>query len=326
MIQGPLDNAAPLPNNETIVPTVNPLTPARKRPARVPGLVGTSAAFIVPDNIRKKFAEGWVVHIPLTFLTDKGCLMKDKSTVSLSQDVLTIDNATGTIQTSSTSLANEGELDLTFDEWHQAWRRLLDLIRNFLPHEYPLWEIHYSFILNNENRAKLWPIYLAYDAEIRKRAVQTGIDPSQFSIAIWNDLEHRYATKKVLAIVRADLRQQSSQLQSDKNKPCNRSSFRETQQSISDPTKTGRCIFCGDCTRNHLSRNCTATCTSNGLPCHLYRQEPFGTRQSKLGKRYCYAWNGPSGCEDGSTCNRGEHLCTLCGANSHAAQQCGAVP
>ena len=114
------------------------MTPARKRPARVPGLVSTSAAFIVPDNVRKKFTEGWVVHVPLTFLTNKGCLMKDKLTVNLSQDVLTIDNATGTIQTSSTSLADEGELDLTFDEWHQAWRRLLDLIRNFLPHEYPL--------------------------------------------------------------------------------------------------------------------------------------------------------------------------------------------
>jgi hypothetical protein len=326
-IQGQLGDAVHVPdiNNNLTASATNPLTSPRKRPARIPGLVGTSAAYLVPDNIRKKFIEGWTVHVPLTFLTDKGCLLKDKSAVNLSQDFLTIDNSTGTIQTSSTSLADEGELDLTFDEWHQAWRRLLDLIRTFIPHEFLLWEIHYSFILNKENRAELWPVYLAYDTEIRKRAVQTAIDPSQFSIAIWNDLEYRYTAKKVLAIVRSDLKQQSGRAASDKNKPRNKGSFRDARQPSSESAKAGRCIFCGDRTKDHISRNCTATSCVNGVPCHMHRVEPSGTRQSKSGKRYCYAWNGLSGCEDGSSCSRGEHLCTLCGASVHTAQQCTVV-
>ena len=52
-----------------------------------------------------------------------------------------------------------------------------------------MWETHYLIILNNDNRAELWPVYLAYDVEIRKRATQSAIDPSEFSIAIWNDLK-----------------------------------------------------------------------------------------------------------------------------------------
>jgi hypothetical protein len=313
--------------------------PSRKRPTRTPGLAGTNAAFLVPDNIRRKFFDGWVVHVPLTFLTDKGCLLKDKLTAGASQDLLTIDGATGRIQSSSRPLSDVGELDLTFDEWHQAWRRLLDLIKTFLPTEFLLWEIHYSYILNNENRAELWPLYLAYDAEIRRRATQLPIDPSVFSIGIWNDLEARYTAKKVLSMVHAEFKQypgrspsfqqdnplNSHTHQQNSRYPSQASSFRNHQFSSSDASKTGRCIFCGDRSKNHLSRNCTAACNTNGTPCHLHRVEPSGTRQSKSGKRYCYAWNGPSGCDKNTACRRGEHCCTLCGSTSHTAQHCDVV-
>jgi hypothetical protein len=145
--------------------------------------------FLVPDNIRKKFSDGWNVHVPLIFLTDKGCLLKDKPTIGGSCELLTIDSITGQIQTSSKPLSDAGELDLTFDEWHQAWRRLLELIETYIPDELQMWKIHHSFILNNDNRAELWPLYLAYDAEVRKKATQLPIDPSVFMIGIWNDLE-----------------------------------------------------------------------------------------------------------------------------------------
>ena len=170
----------------------NPLTPSHKRPARTPSLAGTNAAFLVPDNIRKKFMDGgWSSHIPLTYLTDKGCLFKDKSSTVSAQDLLTIDPTSGTIQTTSTSPSDEGELDLTFDEWHQAWRQLLYLIKTYLPDEFLMWETHYLFILNSENHAELWPLYLAYDTEIQKRTTCFSFDPSVFSIGIWNDLELR---------------------------------------------------------------------------------------------------------------------------------------
>ena len=305
-------------------------TSSRRRPVRTPGLAGTNAAFLVPDHIRKKFADGWNVHVPLTFLTDKGCLLKNKPIIAASQEILTIDNVTGQIQTSSKPLTDDGELDLTFDEWHQAWRRLLELIRTFVPTESLMWEIHYSYILNNENRAEMWPLYLAYDAEIRKRATQLPIDPSVFSIGIWNDLESRYTAKKVLSIVQSDLKHLTNRTPANNDKqnprtPSQNTSFRGQNPSPTDSPKTGRCIFCGDRSKTHLSRNCVASCNTNGIPCHLHRAEPSGTRQSKSGKRYCFAWNGPSSCDKGSACRRGEHLCTLCGSTSHTAQQCDAT-
>jgi hypothetical protein len=168
-----------------------PVTPSHSRcPSRIPGLVGSNAAFLVPDYVRKEFAKGWINHVPLAYLTDKGCLLKNKPSVAASQEILTVDSITGQIQTTSTSFSDDGELDL---------------IRPFFPDEFLMWEVHYNFILNNENRAELWPLYLAYDVEIRRRSTQNGIDPSQFSIGIWNDLEVRYTAKKVLSIVQSDL-------------------------------------------------------------------------------------------------------------------------
>jgi hypothetical protein len=331
-IQNPPCNTVPVAPLHNTLPAVDTITPSRRRPDRTPGLVGTNAAFLVPDHIRKKFADGWSVHIPLTFLTDKGCTLRDKPSAAATHELLTIDSVTGRIQTSSKPLSDFGELDMTFDEWHQAWRRLLDLIRTFLPQEFLMWEKHYSRILNSENRAEMWPLYLAYDAEIRRRSTQLPIDPSLFSIGIWNDLEIRYTAKKVLSMVQSDLKQHPARTSSaPADTPQNPratgqgSSFRGQQASSADTSKTGRCIFCGSRTKDHLSRNCPASCNTNGVPCHLHRTEPSGTRQSKSGKRYCFAWNGPSGCDRGSSCNRGEHLCTLCGSSAHTAQLCDAV-
>ena len=269
------------------VPPADPLTPVRRRPALIPGLVGTNAAFLVPDHIRKKFAEGWTSHVPRTYLTDKGCLFKNKSLSNPTQDVLTFDASTGQVTATSKSLPDNGELEMTFDEWHQAWRRLLDLIKSFIPQDFLAWEVHYLFILNSENRAEMWPLYLAYDAEIHQRTTRFGIDPSKFSIGIWNDLETRYTAKKVLSIVHADMRHRSdcsmhSQLTPLSSTPrdlSQGSSFR-TNRTLLDNPKTGRCIFCGCRAKTHLSHNCTATCYANGSSCHLARQEPFGTRVS----------------------------------------------
>jgi hypothetical protein len=335
-----IENALPTIGNQFPTPINNPTTPTRKRPTRTLGLVGTNAAFLVPDFIRKRFSEGWNVHVPLTFLTDKGCLLKDKAAANSSLDILTIDNTSGRILASAKPLSDEGEMDLTFDEWHQAWRRLLELIKTFLPDEFLLWEVHYSFILLNENRAEMWPVYLAYDIEIRKRATQLSIDPSQFSIGIWNDLEARYTAKKVYSLVQSDLKQytnnysprfqQSNQQSRDSNQTprnSNRtSSFRSyNQRGQQQDNHSARCIFCGDRTKSHISRNCSVTSNVNGNPCHLIKQGSSGNRQNKAGKSYCYAWNGLSGCDQTSLCRRGEHWCTLCGSTFHNAQRCDIV-
>jgi hypothetical protein len=158
---------------------------------------------------------------------------------------------------------------MTFDEWHQAWQRLLDLIKTYFPDEFLMWEVHYNFILNNESRAESWPLYLAYDVEIRRRSTQQGIDPSVFSIGIWNDLEVRYNAKKVYSLVQSDLKTRApSGKQKSRNSNQEGSSFRDHQTALNS-SKTGRCIFCGNRSKLHLSRNCIAACNTSGVPCFL---------------------------------------------------------
>jgi hypothetical protein len=94
------------------------------------------------------------------------------------QDYITIDDTSGRFMSTAKPLPSDGELDLSFDEWHQAWQRLLDLIARYAPQEHQFWLIHYEFILNKENRAELWPLYLSYDTEIRKRSTFDSLDPS----------------------------------------------------------------------------------------------------------------------------------------------------
>ena len=177
-----------------------------KRLAHIPGLTGSNTSYMIPENIRKKLTDGWYSHVPLTYLTDKHCEFKNKSTLNVSQDILSFDPSSGQVITTSRVLHDNGELELLFDKWHQAWRWLLELIKDHLPQEYPLWEVHYTQIMNSENRSELWPLYLAYDAEIHKRTTQFAIDPSIFSIGIWNDLEVRYSHKKTLSMVWNDLK------------------------------------------------------------------------------------------------------------------------
>ena len=58
------------------------------------------------------------------------------STASSAQDMLTLIN--GHILTNLKPLSDDSELNLTFNEWHQAWQHLLDLIKSYLPKEFLL--------------------------------------------------------------------------------------------------------------------------------------------------------------------------------------------
>jgi hypothetical protein len=82
-------------------------------------LLGTSTAYLVPDNIHKKFIDRWNVHVSFMFLTDKECLFKDKSTANSTHDILIL--VDGHILTNPKPLSDDGELNLIFNEWHQAW-------------------------------------------------------------------------------------------------------------------------------------------------------------------------------------------------------------
>ena len=106
----------------------------------------SGGGYIVPDAIREKFAK-WEVHIPLTYLMDKFCASQPATQSSLSDILMVVD---GQVTTKSKVLSPASELDMTFDEWHQAWQRLLKLIEQYHPDELALWRTHYSSIMVKE--------------------------------------------------------------------------------------------------------------------------------------------------------------------------------
>ena len=89
----------------------------------------SGGGFIVPDVIHDKFIK-WETHVPLTYLTDKFCASQPTAQSSLSDFLAVVD---GQITTKSKSLSPIGELEMTFDEWYQAWQRLLKLINQHHP-------------------------------------------------------------------------------------------------------------------------------------------------------------------------------------------------
>ena len=287
-----------------------------------------SAAYIVPDQIRKKFVEGWTTHVPLVYLTDKYCAEKNGIATGTIQETLSLDHESGKLTTTIKELSTIGELDLSFDEWHQAWNRLLSLIQEFVPEEHASWNHHFTRIRDSQTRATYWPIWVSYDYEIRHRATRTGIDPTEFHLALWNDLELRITTENIerkLMEKFKPLLKQERQDSRGRHQPAG-SSTHNDQQSFRTPHTEGRCIFCGASLAAHLSRNCTSsTLFKSGNLCYLQLRTSDHTRRDKSGRLHCFGWNG-KGCrtssDSASSCVKGLHSCSLCGSSSHNAQSC----
>jgi len=92
------------------------------------------------------------------------------------------------LRTKSKLLSPNGELDMTFDKWHQACQRLLKLIKQYHPEELTLWQTHYTSIMVKETQGENWLLWLSYDTEVRCRSVTVGLDPSQFQKKLFDDL------------------------------------------------------------------------------------------------------------------------------------------
>ncbi|KAJ7915001.1 hypothetical protein B0H13DRAFT_1711755 [Mycena leptocephala] len=294
-----------------------------KRPARRLGLVASNASYLVPEAIRKKFASGWNSHVPLQYLTDKFCGLNNGTTAKALNDLFTMDGSSGTVVSVAKELPFEGELTLTFDEWFQAWQRLLQLIQEFVPEEYQLWLFHYESILQRPMRAQQWPLCLAYDSRIRRLATVSPIDPSEFHLAIWNELETGYITNTAIQTLRADL---GSQSQSHSNGH----SFRANGPPASNPnhlpimSPNARCFVCGNSDPRHSSRRCHSTVLVNGKDAILIVRKDGEPRRDSEGNSLCFAFNGRTGCTRGANCEQGKHWCSLCGQRNgaHTAQTC----
>ena len=155
----------------------------------------SGGGYIIPDAIHDKFAK-WEVHIPLMYLTDSFCSSQQATQSSLSNFLAVIDSQ---LTMKSKSLSPVGELNMSFNEWHQAWQHLLKLIAQYHADELPLWQTHYSLIMVKETRGEDWPLWLAYDIEVRCRSVTTALDLAKFQQRLFDDLYVYHTRKRILS-------------------------------------------------------------------------------------------------------------------------------
>lgn len=322
-------------SSSTVIQPHNSGNSSRKRPLRTPGLTASSAGYLIPEAIRKKFsgADGWKTHVPLQFLTDKFCSFTNHASSKELNDFFAVDASAGNVVSQEKDLALEPELHLSFDEWFQAWGRLLELIKTYVEEEHDMWLIHFERILHRPNRAQHWALCLEYDSQIRRRALVTSIDPAEFHSDVWNDLEAEHIAKRAIATMRREF--QSSHFAGRGSAQATANSERHfhpynpknpnsgASNSFRNSTKL-RCFFCGEDDPNHKSRLCKADRLTNGKALILALQKPGVARKDRNGEAYCYTFNGYSGCARGSDCTNGKHWCSLCGAKNglHSAQNC----
>ncbi|KAJ7323939.1 hypothetical protein DFH08DRAFT_711442 [Mycena albidolilacea] len=79
-------------------------------------LVASNASYIVPEAIRKKFAQSGSFRVPLQYLNDRFCGMGNAAASKALNDLYTIDGSSGTVLSVAKELPN-----FSFDEWSQAW-------------------------------------------------------------------------------------------------------------------------------------------------------------------------------------------------------------
>lgn len=284
--------------------------------------------------------DGWKTHVPLHYLIDKFCALSNQASAKDLSDIFSLDGSAGTIISVSKELPIDGELDLTMDEWFQGWTRLLELIQTYVPDEHALWVSHFEMILYEPRRADNWFIWLEYDSQIRRRALNEPLDPSEFDDDLWKQLQSEHIAKRVLKTVRRDLPSNQGSGKSGRSGGGNEreqglSGRRGTPYDDAQRRKSGasnsfrtpgrfRCFVCGDDDSDHKSRSCTADRLISGKPITLVVAKAGGPRKDKDGVSYCFSFNGHAGCSRGSNCTQGKHWCSLCGAKGgvHSAQDC----
>ncbi len=93
------------------------------------------------------------------------------------------------------------ETSLTHLEWQQAILRLLALIEKYILEDHPLWLVHYNTVQHRYSQDEKWPLWLAYDIEVRRQAICNGLDLSKFQSAIYDTCRITYEERNLLSSV-----------------------------------------------------------------------------------------------------------------------------
>lgn len=142
---------------------------------------------------------GWIEHIPLTYLTDRRCV--PGTDIDLHSQGFTIDKRGGNLLTIEKPLNEAEEYHLTFEEWHQAWPRLLELIEEYQPNILFPWKSHFNRIVSAHDRSSNWNTWIQYDIQIRKQSLHEPIDPSIYHAQIWRDIDLITAKRTMLDLI-----------------------------------------------------------------------------------------------------------------------------
>ncbi|EIN03378.1 hypothetical protein PUNSTDRAFT_139604 [Punctularia strigosozonata HHB-11173 SS5] len=309
--------------SERHIHRVQETTKGPRRPQLVRGKQAKADCYSIPDPIRKKFQEGWTTHIPLNYLPDKAVAEYGCDTLSLLTDMYAVDPARGLIQAEKV-LPSAGELKLSFGEWHQAWKRLLQLIKAYFPRDYERWKKHFRRICCTDGAtSENWTLWLAYDAEVRRRCHLEGIDPGTFHKNIWKKVEPTHIKAQVMASLQPFRAQTASRSSGARPEQSSRHASGRAQLSSPKPIDS-KCFFCGG--KGHKASACKADRLINGQPVRLTRGEDRLVKDDK-GRQYCFYFNMAGGCtkKDAGPCAKGDHRCTLCGGTNHGAQLCTVV-
>lgn len=326
---------SPSPSPEPHHPDI-PGTSTSRFGTRVPGTTLDSAAYQVPMKVRRIFKNGWNEHVPLTVLTDKYCAKEAEDGEGTTESLLRFQDGVWT--SVNKSLPNKGEIQLSFDEWFQAWNRLLQLIKQYFKYpEYLMWHRHYLRILEDDTRSEDWALWKAYDITIRRRAIiDKEFDPSKMQEKIWKQLSRRQDKLLIMSTIKSSSSNLSSNHRNSRSTPYTRHTdtndtadsrnqtnrFRNNQNSKID--QGYRCFVCGSV--YHPPTKCFARFLFNTkTPVFLSKPSSSGTRHDADGNIYCYSWNGQAQrCSNPDTCTK-RHACTLCGTEKHNAQCCHAL-
>lgn len=256
----------------------------------------------------------------------------------------------GTLVDPQFPAADSRQSFLSETEYHEGCRRWLQALKLYHPKIFPLWKHLYNrYWFGSEVPLRSFEVRKEYDILLRASALPVGEGkPAWHYQNLWDHAENVVAKRRADAISKkasaleseiADVRRMAHNMASSSsaaNPPVASTSFRpnEGDSSSKKPAagqgfrgkakeKNPFCYACGS--SFHTSFLCEATKKVVGDRGDLFirREGPdwviIGANDDR--KRFCYSWNLPGGCRS-RTCNRGRHVCSLCGSNAHGAPSC----
>jgi hypothetical protein len=250
--------------------------------------------------------------------------------------------------------ADSRESFLSETQYHEACCRWLQALQLYHPDDFPIWKRLYNKEwFGSDVPSRPFDQRKEYDILLRAtaRPVGEGV-PAWHYPNLWDRAELIVAkrksdamNKKAIALESeiADVRRLAQNLaSSSKNASSSTTTaavplpnFLEGEPS----SKKGgggqgfrgkgkeKSTFCYVCGSNlHSSFQCTATSKAVGTRGDIFIRRDgadwfIGAGDDR--RRFCYAWNLPGGCRI-RECNRGQHVCSLCGSSGHGAPSCSA--